>query len=97
MGVFFFSSIDLQAFYKDKLLLVWCHEWGNCPRELRVKQPLSGEGNEFHSKKERRRDHFEERVHISGILVSRVYLTVGLGCSSSKDMKLWCHIVVIFC
>lgn len=61
-----------------------------------VTQPRSGEGNEFHNKKERRRAHFEKRVHISGILVSRVYLAGGLGCSFSVDMKLWCHTVVIF-
>lgn len=50
--VFLFISADLQAFHKDKLLVVWCHEWGNSPMEAVVAKPISGGGSRLHNGKE---------------------------------------------
>lgn len=50
---FLFSSVDFQAFCKDKLLMVWCHGWGKSPRELIVAQPLPGGKRGFHNGKDR--------------------------------------------
>lgn len=63
--------MDLQAFWKDKLLLVWCHKRGNSLGELVVTHLLSG-GNGFHKEREGGRGHFEERVCIAGVFISYV-------------------------
>lgn len=70
------------------MLCVWCHRWGNSPRELIVSQPLSGEetgnGNGTNGK-----NYFGESVCISGVHKSHIYLGNGLGCSFRVGFEMW--------